>query len=60
MVLVAGSSISAVQSLQLEHDDPSNLHMELIIPTLAVGNITKIAIFQGEDQSFCGHKFFEI
>ena len=30
MVLVAGYSISAVQSLQLEHDGLSNLHMELI------------------------------
>ena len=31
LILVAGSSINAVQSLQMEHDGLSNLQMELIV-----------------------------
>ena len=47
LVLVADT----VQSLQLEHDSLLNFHMELIVfpCTLAVGNITKFAILQGEN-----------
>jgi len=48
--LVAGSSINAVQSLQLEHDGLSNLHMELIVfPPWQESWSLKIAIFQEED-----------
>jgi len=42
--LVAGSSINAVQSLQLEHDGPSNLHN--CFPTLAVALSLKLLFFK--------------
>ena len=46
LVLVAWSTIYAVQSLQLEHDAHQiSIWNYNCFPNLAVGNITKIAIF---------------